>query len=346
MAAGRPLLTTLPVKPKNTDQVSVTAITSAASTTFTAGAPGSFTITTTPGVPATTTLSESGKLPSGVSFTAGTNGTATLSGTPAAGSGGVYSFTITASNAAPSQTTQTFTLTVDQAPAITSAASATLKAGVSGSFTVTTAGYPAAALTESGKLPGGVTFVDNHNGTAALSGTPTASGVYTLTINAANGVSPAAAQTLTLTVVAQTRAPAITSAANSTFTVGVPGSFTVTTTGYPVPAISEYGSLPAGVTFLDNHNGTATLSGTPAASAGGTSSYIDIVANNGVSIEAIQLFTLTVAAKSNAPNGGPLNAAAHDAAMMAVLADSAGGTTNVGTKKGLSASDLWWLDEV
>jgi RHS repeat-associated protein len=322
------------------------AITSAASTTFTAGAPGSFTITTTPGVPATTTLSESGKLPSGVSFTAGTNGTATLSGTPAAGSGGVYSFTITASNAAPSQTTQTFTLTVDQAPAITSAASATLKAGVSGSFTVTTAGYPAAALTESGKLPGGVTFVDNHNGTAALSGTPTASGVYTLTINAANGVSPAAAQTLTLTVVAQTRAPAITSAANSTFTVGVPGSFTVTTTGYPVPAISEYGSLPAGVTFLDNHNGTATLSGTPAASAGGTSSYIDIVANNGVSIEAIQLFTLTVAAKSNAPNGGPLNAAAHDAAMMAVLADSAGGTTNVGTKKGLSASDLWWLDEV
>ncbi len=84
---------------------------------------------------------------------------------------------------------------------------------------------------------------------------------------------------------------------------------------------------------MDNHNGTATVSGTPAASASGSSSYLDIIANNGVSMEAIQLFTLTVTAKSNAPGTGATNAATHDAALMAVLADSGGGTTGTGTKR-------------
>jgi hypothetical protein len=97
---------------------------------------------------------------------------------------------------------------------------------------------------------------------------------------------------------------------------------------------------------VDNHNGTATLSGTPAASTSGTSSYLDIIANNGVPIEAVQLFTLTVAAKSNAPAQSPLDAAMHDAAMMAVLATSDGGTADMETKKGLSVSDLWLLDGV
>ena len=70
--------------------------------------------------------------------------------------------------------TQTFTLTVNQAPAITSAASHDLHGGRGGHFTVTTTGFPTPALSESGTLPTGVTFVDNGNGTATLSGTTTA----------------------------------------------------------------------------------------------------------------------------------------------------------------------------
>ncbi len=58
---------------------------------------------------------------------------------------------------------------------------------------------------------------------------------------------------------------AITSANNATFVVGTPGSFTVTTAGYPPPSLSDTGTLPAGVTFVDNQNGTGTLSGTPTA---------------------------------------------------------------------------------
>ena len=51
------------------------------------------------------------------------DGTATLAGTPAAGTGGTYPLTITAANGVLPDATQSFTLTVDQAPAITSAAS-------------------------------------------------------------------------------------------------------------------------------------------------------------------------------------------------------------------------------
>ena len=52
---------------------------------------------TTTGFP-TATLSETGALPTGVTFVDNGNGTATLAGTPAAGTGGTYPLTITAAN--------------------------------------------------------------------------------------------------------------------------------------------------------------------------------------------------------------------------------------------------------
>jgi len=44
-------------------------------------------------------------------------------------------------------------------------------------------------------------------------------------------------------------APTITSANNTSFTVGSAGSFTVLATGIPTPAFSRSGALPGGVTF-------------------------------------------------------------------------------------------------
>ncbi len=266
------------------------AITSAASTTFTAGSAGTFTVTST-GSP-TAALSEAGTLPSGVSFVDNGNGTATLSGTPAAGTGGSYPITITANNGINPNASQSFTLTVDQAPAITSGASTTFTAGSAGTFTVTSTGFPAAALSEAGSLPSGVSFVDNGNGTATLAGTPAAGtgGNYPITITANNGVNPNASQSFTLTV---DQAPAITSAASTTFTEGSAGTFTVTSTGFPTDALSEVGALPSGVSFVDNGNGTATLSGTPAGGSNGVYSF-SITATNGVNPNATQSFTLTV----------------------------------------------------
>ena len=179
-------------------------ITSAASTTFTIGVAGSFTVTTT-GVP-TPTISDGGAtLPSGVTFTDNGDGTGTLSGTPAAATNGSYAITFTAANGNLPNAVQSFTLTValGTAPTITSAASTTFTIGVAGSFTVTTTGVPAPAITRTGAaLPSGVTFTDNGNGTGTLSGTPAAAtnGSYAITFTAANGNLPNAVQSFTLTV--------------------------------------------------------------------------------------------------------------------------------------------------
>src|SRR5207248_957183 len=110
--------------------------------------------------------------------------------------------TFTASNGVGTPATQNFTLTVNAAHALTSAASTTFVAGTPGSLTVAASGSPTPTLTESGALPAGVTFVNNGNGTATLSGSPAAAtqGTYALTLTAANGVTPNATQAFTLTV--------------------------------------------------------------------------------------------------------------------------------------------------
>jgi hypothetical protein len=266
------------------------ALTSSASATFTTGQRGSFTVAAS-GVP-TPALSADLDLPAGVGFEDNGDGTATLSGTPAAGTGGVYRFVIIAANGVEPDAIQIFTLTVEQPPAITSAAATTFRTGQAGSFTVASSGFPAAALSVQGALPGGVRFTDNGDGTASLAGTPAAGtgGAYRVTITAANGVSPAATQEFTLTVA---QPPALTSAATATFATGQAGSFTVTSSGFPAPALSVQGALPGGVRFTDNGDGTATFAGTPAAGTSGVY-RLTITATNGASDTATQEFTLTV----------------------------------------------------
>lgn len=85
--------------------------------------------------------------------------------------------------------------------------------------------------------------------------------------------------------------PQITSANATTFTVGTAGSFTATAA--TASNWTETGSLPSGVTFVDNGDGTATLSGTPAAGTGGTYA-LTLTASTGVPPDATQDFTLTV----------------------------------------------------
>ena len=89
------------------------------------------------------------------------------------------------------------------------------------------------------------------------------------------------------------QAPAITSANGAIFTVGITGTFTVTTTGLPAPSLTASGTLPTGVTFTDNGNGSGTFSGAPTTNAG-TPYSIGLTAHNGVGSDARQDFTLTV----------------------------------------------------
>lgn len=181
-------------------------------------------------------------------------------------------------------------LQVDAPPAITSAATVAGSLGVASSFVVTTTGYPAPALTATGALPTGVTFLDNGNGTATISGTPTGQAKdYPITVTATNGVGSPAQQTLTY---AMNAAPAFTSAATATFTTQTPGSFRVTTSGRPVSTIVRSGSLPNGLTFTDNGDGTATIAGTPTLGTGGRGT-INLTATNSQGTTT-QTLTLTV----------------------------------------------------
>jgi hypothetical protein len=87
-------------------------------------------------------------------------------------------------------------------PAFTSDDATEFFRGSSNIFTVTTTGSPTAALSETGPLPQGVTFVPRTDGTATLSGTPAddswKDSPYRLTIHADNGANND--QTFTLTV--------------------------------------------------------------------------------------------------------------------------------------------------
>ncbi|WP_312915661.1 Ig-like domain repeat protein [Candidatus Competibacter phosphatis] len=93
------------------------------------------------------------------------------------------------------------------------------------------------------------------------------------------------------------QAPAITSAAAATFTVGQASSFTATATGTPAPTLSYSGALPSGVSFTNG-----TLSGTPAAGTENTYPLV-LTASNGVNPAATQNFTLTVQGSDNDNDG-------------------------------------------
>jgi hypothetical protein len=227
-------------------------------------------------------FSVAGTLPSGITF----DGTDTLSGTPQAASGGEYSLTVTAANGIAPDDVQTLTLTVNEAPTITSPNAATCRTGQACSVQFTADGYPAPNFSLTGALPAGVSF---DAGTGSLSGTPAAGagGEYVLDLTAANGIAPDANQTFTLTV---EQPPAITSGAAQTCAVGSPCDFSFTADGYPAPTITLGGTLPAGVTF---DGGTDSIGGTPQAGAGGQYS-LTLTAANGVTPDDVQNFTLTV----------------------------------------------------
>jgi Fibronectin type III domain len=126
-------------------------------------------------------------LPQWASFTpAAHGGSATVSGSPPAGSGGVYPITFGASNGVGFAVTQHATLSVLE---FTSATSASFPLNQSDSFTLTTSlSSPSVALSLSGSLPPDVSFNVGSNGTATLSGVPAGKAKqYSITFKATFG---------------------------------------------------------------------------------------------------------------------------------------------------------------
>ncbi|NBU76967.1 MAG: hypothetical protein EBS30_17420, partial [Planctomycetes bacterium] len=165
------------------------SFTNVTKTTFTLGSPSTFQFTA-PGYPAPTfTVNPSSTLPAGVTLES--NGT--LSCTPSGATGSFY-FTVIASNSIGGASIR-FQLVVHQAPVFTSAASTVFVGGQSGTFPVTTTGYPYisyALAIGSNPLPAGLAFdrivnYSDNSGSISIVGTPTApNGTYTVIVRATN----------------------------------------------------------------------------------------------------------------------------------------------------------------
>jgi len=135
--------------------------TSATSTTFTQGVAGTFTPTAS-GSPVPV-ITESGALPTGVTFAGGV-----LSGTPGTGTTGSYPVTFTATNGIGSPVNQSFTLTVVAIRILTTTlATAHLNAAYSATLSEI-GGVAPIKWSTSGKLPKGLKL---NKATGAVSGT-------------------------------------------------------------------------------------------------------------------------------------------------------------------------------
>ena len=139
------------------------------------------------------TYSESGALPAGLTFTASSG---TLSGTPT--SSGNFTVSVTATDSAGDKATANDSLTINPALSLSpsSMTADTCGQACSQQFT-TTGGTGSVTYSESGSLPSGLTFTAS---TGTLSGTPTASGTYAVSVKATDSVGATASNTYSLTV--------------------------------------------------------------------------------------------------------------------------------------------------
>ncbi|HUB66305.1 MAG TPA: putative Ig domain-containing protein [Candidatus Methylacidiphilales bacterium] len=229
-------------------------------------------------------------LPAGLSVNPTTG---LISGTPTVD--GMYNAAISATNSYGS-CGAALTITIDQAPAITNGPPpATATTGIAYNFTYTATGYPAPTFTLlSGSLPPGLTL----SSPGVISGTPTAPGTYSGTVDAGNGLSPDATQAFTIIVTAATP-PVITNGPPpTTASAGASYSFTYTATGYPTPTFSvTAGALPTGLTLSSSGviSGTLTAPGT----------YTGTITARNSAGTATQNFSITVQQAPGITNGPP-----------------------------------------
>jgi len=237
---------------------------------------------TASGAPTPTFAVASGSLPPGLALTTG----GILSGVPTRT--GIYTGTVTASNGSGSAATQSFSITVNQPPYfLNGPVSATTTVNTSfGSVGVSAAGYPASTFSVTqGSLPPGISLGAS---TGIISGTSTHTGTYTGTITASNGISPSATQAFTIKVIPLNAPTFVQPSLSLVTTLNSTLNFSEKVSSNPASTFSlTSGSLPLGLSLSNSGviNGTTSQIGI----FSGT-----ITAQNGISPNAVQSFTITV----------------------------------------------------
>ncbi|HUN37855.1 MAG TPA: putative Ig domain-containing protein [Trebonia sp.] len=214
-------------------------------------------LTATGGTGALTWSVSSGTLPPGLSLNSATG---LLSGTPT--TSGRYTFTVQVADTFGGTATQTVTIVIAAVPTLSNPAPASGQTGVaySNGLAVTGGTAPYTWSVSAGSLPPGLSL---NPTTGVISGTPTAVGLYTFTVQVTDAFGLTATQTLSIGV---TAGPLVISASASSSTVAQGGTlrYTITVTNTALTAYSGVGfSVPLGNVLND-----ATYNGDAAATSG------------------------------------------------------------------------------
>ena len=238
--------------------------------------------------------------PAWLSLTDNFDGSATLSGTP--GNADVTagdSVVVVVSDPSGLTDTQSFQITVDNVndqPIFVSDPPLTAVQDTAYSYNIVTSdpdnGETAQLAISATSNPGWLTFADNGDGTATLSGTPSnvdvaAMNTVTLLVSDPGGLNDT--QTFTISVANVNDAPVFQSIPETNATQDVPYTYLIAATDVD---LGDSGSLtisavaiPGWLTLTDSGAGTATLSGTPSAA--------DVDADNTVSLRVSDQSGLT-----------------------------------------------------
>ena len=136
---------------------------------------------------------------------------------------------------------------------------------------INASGNPAPQISvNTGELPRGMSFSNEGTGVGLLTGNPTQSGDFPLTVTASNSQG-SVSETFDLVIEQKTTAVSVS---NTGFRTGMFGQVNIVANGFPRPEIAVNSTslngppnpLPEGLRFTDNMNGTASISGTPAQS--------------------------------------------------------------------------------
>lgn len=200
-------------------------------------------------------------LPQGISLSS----TGQITGTPLDAGTTVFQVQVTDSEPTAQTVTTNFSITVNPRPLVITTASLSNGAvglAYSQSLGATGGTVPYTWSIVSGSLPSGLTITP---ASGLISGTPTATGTRTFTVQLADAASTPATVTQSYTITVQPQPPSITTTSLPSGTVGTAYSQALTVTGGTAPYTwsIKNGSLPTGLMLAA---GTGVISGTPTAS--------------------------------------------------------------------------------
>jgi hypothetical protein len=245
---------------------------------------------TTTGGQGTVTITEVGNLPTGMTFSNGT-----LSGTPI--QTGSYPLTINARDSQNDTGTESLTLTIN-CPTIvvtpTSLATGTSGAAYPAVTFTETGGVGATTFSESGALPTGMTFL-----AAVLSGTPTQSGSFSITVTATDSNGCSGNTNDTLTINTSTGPPPAVVTDNETITVNdtetfpdVPDTETIHVTDTPIIRVVTPLTVTANNTTRAYGAANPNFTGTVTGALNGDS-FVETFSTTAIASSPIGMYPIT-----------------------------------------------------